>query len=393
MKVTYGKSVYDNREINAVVQVLKKTTQMGPKVRAFEEKIAKLFSKKYGIMVNSGSSALLLAFKILDFPKGSEIIAPALNFGTAVSSMIFNNLTPSFVDVERNTYNIDVTLIEKAINKKTKAICVPNLIGNLPDWIALKKIAKKYKLILIEDSADTLGSTFNSKNTGFYSDITITSFYGSHVINCAGNGGMLCLNNSKLFKEGLLYRSWGRSSSLLLDRENIKNRFNKKLDNIPYDQKFIFERPGFNIEPSEIGAAFGLVQLKKLNKNIKIRKKNFNMHYKFFEKNNNHFENPKIHNLSNTNFLAFPFTIKNNKKFDRKSLQIFLEKNNIQTRVVFTGNILRQPGFKKIKHASVYNKFPESDRVMKYGVLIGLHHGLTSIEINRIHNKILEFLK
>ncbi len=393
MKITYGKSVYNNMEINAVVQVLKKTTQMGPNVRSFETKIAKLFSKKYGIMLNSGSSALLVAFKILNFPKGSEVITPALNFGTAVSSIIFNNLVPSFIDVEKNTFNINVNLVEKAINKKTKAICVPNLIGNLPDWGSLKKIAKKNKLILIEDSADTLNSKFNSKSTGFYSDITITSFYGSHVINCAGNGGMLCVNNKNLYKEALLYRSWGRSSSLFKDSENINNRFNKKLGNIPYDEKFIFERQGFNFEPSEIGAAFGLVQLKKLNKNIKIRRNNFHKHLNFFKKNNTYFDIPKVHSKANTNFLAFPFTIKKNKKFDRRSFQIYLEKKNIQTRVVFTGNILRQPGFKNINHSSFYKSFPEADTVTKSGVLIGLHHGLNDSEIKKIHQTILSFLK
>ena len=235
-------------------------------------------------MVNSGSSALLLAFASINLPKGSEVITPVLTFATTVSSMIHNNLIPVFIDVKEATYCIDEKKVEKMISKKTKAICVPNLIGNIPNWIALRKIAKKYNLIIIEDSADALGSRINKKSTGFYSDISITSFYGSHIINCAGNGGMVCFNNQKYFHKAKLLRSWGRSSSLYKDSEKIENRFKTKIRNIFYDSKFIFSEIGYNLEPSEIGASYGLVQLQKLKNNIDLRKKNFNNHQIFFKK-------------------------------------------------------------------------------------------------------------
>ena len=268
MKITYGKSVHGNAEIKAVLNVLKTSTQMGKNVRNLEKVVSKFFDKNYGVMTNSASSALMIAFEILNLPKNSEVITPCLNFGTAISALTKNNLKPIFVDIKLNTLCIDEDLIEKKINKKTRAILIPNLIGNCPNWEKLSKIAKKHKLISIEDSADTIGAKYKNQSTGKYSDISITSFYGSHIVNGAGNGGMLCLNNKKLYNKSLLLRSWGRSSSIFKENsESIKNRFNIKLDGIDYDKKFIFETPGYNLEPSEISAAFALEQIKKLKKN------------------------------------------------------------------------------------------------------------------------------
>ena len=167
IKIPYGKNVYNNKEISAVIKTLKKSTQMGKSVNIFENKIANLFSKKYGLMVNSGSSALILALRVLNFKKGSEVITPCLNFGTAVSSIMLNNLVPVLVDAKVDTLQIDIDNIKKKITKKTKALLIPNLIGNIPDWKKLRRIANENKLILIEDSADTLGATIKKKPTGF----------------------------------------------------------------------------------------------------------------------------------------------------------------------------------------------------------------------------------
>ena len=170
----------------------------------------------------------------------------------------------------------------KKISKKTKAIMVPNLIGNIPNWKVIKNIAKKYDLKIIEDSADTLGAKINSKSTGNYSDVSITSFYGSHIISCAGNGGMFLTNDKKLYDRAKVIRSWGRMSTLYKDSENIKNRLNIKLRGFDYDKKFVFSEIGYNFEPSEVGASFGLVQLKKFNNFNRIRNYNFNLHLDFF---------------------------------------------------------------------------------------------------------------
>lgn len=393
MRVNYGQSVHGNDEIKAVIKVLKNSTQMGESVNLFENSIKKLFSKKYATMVNSGSSALFIAFEVLNIKEGSEVITPVLTFGTTVSAILKNGLIPKFVDVEQDTYCMDLNQIEQLITKKTKAICAVNLLGNLPDLKKLRAIAKKYNLILIEDSADTLGATLKNRYSGFYTDVSITSFYGSHIINGAGNGGMVCFNNKKYYEKSLLLRSWGRSSSLFKENsEKIENRFNIDIDGIPYDKKFVFEQLGYNLEPSEISAAFANVQLKKLKKNIKIRQKNFNSHIKFFKKYPKLFRVPIERKDVNTCWLAFPIIIEENAKFTRKDLQIFLEKKNIQTRVVFTGNILRQPGFKYLATKKERDKYIKADEVMKSGMLIGCHHGLNGKHLNYIHKNIDDFI-
>ena len=183
LRVPYGLSVHGNEEINAVIQVLKQSTQMGKNVFNFEKKIAKLFNKKYGLMVNSGSSAIMLAMEALNLPEGSEVITPALTFSTTVSYIVRNKLVPVFVDVKEGTYCIDESKIKDLITKKTKAILAPHLMGNIVNWQKLSPILKKNNIIIIEDSADTLGATYKGKSTGHYADISITSFYGSHIIN------------------------------------------------------------------------------------------------------------------------------------------------------------------------------------------------------------------
>ena len=393
MKISYGKNVYGNEEVRAVVNQLKKTTQMGASVSKFEKKIANIFSKKYGLMVNSGSSALTLANNVLNFKKGDEIITPCLNFGTAVSSIVLSGAKPIFVDVELETLQIDVNKIQEKITKRTKGIIVPNLIGNIPDWKKINIIAKKFKLKIVEDSADTLGATVNNKSTGIYSDISITSFYGSHVISCAGNGGMFLTNDKTLFERAKVLRSWGRMSTLIKDSENISKRLNIKLNGFDYDKKFVFSEVGYNFEPSEIGASFGLVQLKKFKSFSNIRNQNFKYHSLFFSKHKDFFIIPKIGKKVKTNFLAYPIIIKENKKFNRKKLQIFLEKNNIQTRPIFSGNILRHPAFKNLKsRQNKLNSFKNADYIMKNGILIGCHQGLNKKNLNFIHSKILEIM-
>lgn len=393
IRVPYGSTIHGNDEINAVIKVLKNSTQMGNNVATFEKKIAKLFDKKFGLMTNSGTSALYLAMETLKIEKGSEIITPCLTFGTTVASIVKNDFIPVFTDVKLDTFCIDENEIESKITKKTKAILAPDLLGNICDWKKIRNIAKKNKLFVLHDSADALGSKLNNKNVGFYSDLSITSFYGSHIINGAGNGGMVLISDKKAYNEMKVLRSWGRSSSLLKNSESIKDRFNIKIDNIKYDKKFVFEKMGYQLEPSEISAAFGLEQLKKLNQNIKIREKNYQSHTNFFEKLSDLFILPKQNINSKTAWLAFPLIIKKNKFFDRTDLQIFLEKRNIQTRVIFTGNILRQPGFKKIKCKGKASDFKNSDLIMKNGILIGCHHGLKKAHLEHIYSSFREFLK
>lgn len=273
-KISYAKTVYGQEEIDAVVKCLNESTQMGNYSRKFESEISKLFNKKACLYVNSGSSALYIGIEALEFEKGSEVITPALTFGTTIGCLVKNDLTPVFVDVEPLTYCIDHNRIEEMITEKTVAILAPNLMGNICRWDKIKEIADKHNLLVIEDSADTLGGLINGESSGSFSDMSITSFYGSHIINCAGNGGALMLNDDSAISRAKLLRSWGRSSSLYDEKsEAIENRFNIDLDGIEYDAKFVFEKAGYNLEGNELGAAFGLVQLTKLKRNIKIREK------------------------------------------------------------------------------------------------------------------------
>jgi CDP-4-dehydro-6-deoxyglucose reductase, E1 len=392
-RVPYGLSVHGNEEIKAVVKVLKTSTQMGKNVALLEKRVAKMFNKKYGLMVNSGSSSIMLAMEVLNLPKGSEIITPALTFGTTVSYIVKNQLIPVFADVKEGTYCIDESQIKKLITKKTRAILAPHLLGNIVNWEKISKLLKKKNILIIEDSADTIGATYKKKSTGYHADISITSFYGSHIMNCAGNGGMVCFNNKENYLKAKLLRSWGRSSSLYDEKsERIENRFNIYLDGIQYDKKFVFSEAGHNLEPSEIGAAFGLVQLNKLKKNIRSRENNFKNLSKFLKKYEKYFILPKQLPGSKTGWLAYPLTIKKGSPFTRTEMQIFLEKRNIQTRVVFTGNILRQPGFKNIKARKIKNGYPESDKVMKNGILLGCHQGMTRKMIHHLTTSINLFI-
>ena len=395
-KIYYGYAVYDRKEINAVNEVLTKnnlTLIDGPSVKLFEKNVAKLFGKRFGLMVNSGSSANLLAIASLKLKKGSEIITPTLTFSTTVAPIYQLGMVPHFVDVEMNKFIINTEQIEKAINKKTKAIIVPNLLGNIPNYRKIYKIAEKYRLKIIEDSADTIGYTVNKKNFGKFTDIATTSFYASHIVTGAGFGGMACFNDKKLYEEAKILRGWGRSSATFNESEDIKRRFSAKVSGIPYDGKYIFLRMGYNFLPSEISAAFGLQQLKKLNNTINIRTKNFKYLKSFFSKFQE-FVNLPITNLNaRTAWLAFALTIKKNKKFNRRDMQIYFEKNNIQTRTIFTGNILRQPIMKNLKYKSIKNSSLISDYVMENGILLGCHHGMKLNELKCICKTFMNFLK
>ena len=351
--ISYAKTVYGQEEIDAVVKCLNESTQMGNYARKFESEIAKLFDKKECLYVNSGSSALFIGIEAYDFPKEGEVITAVLTFGTTVGCLIKNNLVPVFVDVEPLTYCIDTKEIEKAITSKTVAILAPNLMGNLCDWPEIRKIADKHNLIVIEDSAD-----------------------------------------KKIIEKAKLLRSWGRSSSLFDEKsEAIENRFDVNLDGIEYDAKFVFEAVGYNVEGSEIGAAFGMEQLKKLRENIKVRKNNFNRQCNFFDKHKKYFSNPVEKENINTAWLAFPILINKDAPFSRKEFQIYLEKRKIQTRVVFTGNVVRQPMMKNVKYKVTGSGYKNADAVMERGVLLPLHHGLTDSMFKRLHKTISEFLE
>ena len=330
--------------------------------------------------------------EVLNLPKGSEVITPALTFATTVGCIVKNNLIPCFIDVEdNNSLIINVDRIERNINENTSALCIPNLMGNLPDWEKIKTLADKYNLKVLEDSADIIGQRYKGNKTAEFADITITSFYGMHIINCAGNGGMICTSNKSYAEKARLLRSWGRSSSLFVDSEDAESRFSVKVDDIDYDAKFIFEEIGYNFEPSELGSAFGLVQYDRLQDNLSKRNDSYKKLANYFLKFNKWIDLPYRSRDVETVWFAFPFFIKETAPFKRKDLMQFFESRNIQTRVIFTGNITRQPAFRNISKTVDKDGLNVSDHIMRYGMLIACHHGLTNEMIEHIFSTFNDF--
>lgn len=368
------KESYGNEEIGAVIQCLNDgwLAGYGKYTIEFERRVSELFGKKYGLFVNSGSSACLLALASLNLPEGSEVITPACTFSTTVAPIIQLKLLPIFTDVELNTYVPSVEQIFEKINEKTKVIMIPNLVGNSPDWKAIKDNLiniNRTDIVLIEDSADTI------VNNG-YSDISTTSFYSSHIITACGSGGMVMFNNEKYLKNATMYRDWGRIGD---NSEDNNDRYQYKIDDIPYDYKFLYGVIGYNMKSSEVNAAFGLAQLDKLDNFIKKRRENFER-YIINLSNVSDILLPNDKNKSN--WLAIPLQTSK-----RLELLNYLEMNNIQTRLLFSGNITRHPAYREY-----LQEFTNADKIMKEGFLLGCHHAMTINDVDYICNKIKLFM-
>ncbi|MBM4194107.1 MAG: aminotransferase class I/II-fold pyridoxal phosphate-dependent enzyme [Gemmatimonadetes bacterium] len=394
MRVLYAQAVFGEEEIEAVIDVLRNrplSLMDGESVAEFEGGVAKLFGKRHGLMVNSGSSANALALGALSLPAGSEIITPVLTFATTVSPIVQQGYVPAFVDVETGTYNVDAAHVERMINSRTRALMIPNLIGNLPDWRALRDIADRHSLMIIEDSADTIGSLIHSTPSGRLTDVSTTSFYASHVMTCAGFGGAACFGRDDLARRAKLLRGWGRASSVLKNSEDVESRFGSVVDGIEYDAKFVFEAIGYNFLPSEIAAAFGLVQLRRLPEYLARRKRNFQRLREFFSAYEEWFILPRQRAEVETAWLALPLTVRPGAPFSRREMQVFLEQNSIQTRTVFTGNILRQPGFAGINRREASGGYPNADAVMRGGLLLGCHQGMTEAQMDYMCERFREF--
>lgn len=366
---------YGEAEIKAVEECLRDgwIAGFGPRSIKFEELVAQYFGKKYGVFVNSGSSACLLALASLQLPKGSEVITPACTFSTTVAPMVQLGLKPVFCDVGIRTYVPSVQDVINLINENTRVIMIPNLIGNKPDWkdIRAHLIAiGREDIILIEDSADTMTHTPES-------DIATTSFYASHVITAGGSGGMVMFNSEKLRDVSLQFRDWGRIGN---NAEEVDQRFNHSVDGIPYDFKFLYGVLGYNFKSSEMNAAFGLVQMERLNHFVEIRRKNIERYLE----NLKDVEQILLPDDSiEPNWLAIPLQYE-----DRLGLLTYLESQDIQTRVTFAGNITRHPVYREY-----LQPFKNADTIMRNGFLLGAHHGMTTDDVDYVCEKITEYLR
>lgn len=389
----YAQADYGKEEKEAVLNSLENPwLAAGPLVAEFEDKISGLFGHLHGIATNSGSSANLLALEMMDLPKGGEVITPACTFSTVVSSILQNNLVPVFVDSMVGRYTINEDLIEPAITPRTVAIMAPHLIGGVVNLPKIREIADTYHLAVIDDSCDTLGITIDGQRTGYYSDASTTSFYGSHIITAMGYGGMVCVTDRNKYRRGITFKDWGRVGG---DADDFESRFNYKIDGIPYDCKFLYSEFGYNLKMNEGAAAFGLEQLKKLDEFVSRRKTVFSELYNFFMKYNRYFYLPSLIEKAQTSWLAFPLTIKKDKaNFTRKDFLGFLEGRGIQTRVLFSGNITRHPAYRRSPEIfRIASDLTNADLIMENGLLLGAHQQVSPTQLRLLFEAVEAFFK
>lgn len=385
-------AVHDEREMQAVMEVMANSQlDIGPAVAEFERRSAELLGKRHGVMVNSGSSALRLAIDLLGLAAGDEIITSPLTFSTDIAPMVQSGIVPVFVDVDRSTYQIDVDGIEAMIGPRTKAILVPNLCGNVPDWDAIRTIADAHGLDVVEDSCDVLDSWLRGTRTGTRSDISVTSFARSHAITAGGNGGLVGIDDDDRLDQCVSQRRWGRRSESYLfgSRRGETERFGTLADGTDYDLVFLFDTIGYNFEPSEIGAAYGLVQLDKLAQFNKQRSDNWRQLQERLATMPG--ISPSVTTPeADTTWMRSCFVIDDDAPFTRTEVQEFLNRRGVATRMVWTGNILRQPGFAAIEHRTPEGGLPECDHLMDHALSLPIHHGLTSDHIGFICDQLTE---
>lgn len=404
-KVNYAGRVFDEKEMIAVIDsALDFYLTLGIKGTEFCQYFSEYLGLKHCLVTNSGSSANLIAVSTLcssaiDNPMkpGDEVITTAMTFPTTLNPIIQNDLIPVFIDIEEDTYNIDASIIEEAITKKTRAIVFAHTLGNPAEMDKIIKIARKYKLYLIEDTCDALDSKYDGKYCGTFGDFSTFSFYAAHHMTM-GEGGAVCTNSNQLYRTARSIRDWGRACFCQTGEEDAsgacKNRFNYKFEGLPdgYDHKYVYNNIGYNLKPLDIQCAMGIEQLKKLPKFTKARKSNFNILYDCFKKYEDRFILPRALPKADPSWFAIPLTVKENAGFNRKDFVAFLESKRIETRMLFAGNILRQPGYKNIK-CRIIRDLKNTDVILNRTLFLGVYPGLDDDRLCYEIEKINEFFK
>ncbi len=400
MKLPASGAIGDEREIEAVVAVMRDNPllEIGEATETLERRTAELLSKNHGLMVNSGSSALRIAIDLLHLERGDEIITSPLCFSTDIAPMVQSGIVPVFADVTPNTYQLDTDKIAEMIGPRTKAILVPNLCGNCPDWDAIRAVADEHGLAVVEDSADVLNSYQRGTRTGTRSDISITSFARSHAMTAGGTGGMVGVDDPELFDEALSLRRWGRQSEKFLFGSEKQNRVDGKLerfgqlaDGTPYDLIFVFDSIGYNFEPNELSAAYGLVQMDKLDSFNEQRQANWNQLNDFIASRPG-LTGGETTADTDTTWMRFCFTLDDDFTLGRNDVQKFLDDKGVSTRMVWTGNILRQPAFANIEHRQPDGGLPNCDRMMDRALSLPVYHALNADHIGFICEMVDEML-
>ena len=401
--IKYGGRVYDEKElINLVDASLDFWLTAGRYAEQFETEFAKFVGVEHCMLTNSGSSANLLAISALTSPllgkerlqKGDEVITTACGFPTTVNAIIQNNLIPVFVDVDLETYNIQANKIEKAISRKTKAIFIAHTLGNPVNIEEAQKICRKYKLWLIEDNCDALGSKYSGHYTGHFGDISTNSFFPAHTITM-GEGGAVLTDNPLLKKIILSFRDWGRDCSCKTGQDNsCGQRFTQQHGELPfgYDHKYVYSHIGYNLKITDMQAAIGVAQLKKLPDFIEKRKLNYNILYSKFKEYKEYFVLPQATENSEPSWFGFPLLVKKSSPFDRNNIVEYLENNKIATRMLFGGNLTKQPAYKNTKYR-IYGSLKNTDLVMSNLFWIGVYPGITEEKMEYVLRIIDTFFK
>ena len=400
--IRYAGRVFDAAEIKALVDSsLDFWLTTGRFARQFEGEFCAWLGVKHCLLTNSGSSANLLAISALTSPKlgerrlkpGDEVITTACAFPTTVNPIVQNNLVPVFLDVDIGTYNIEAEDIEKALSPKTRAIFIAHTLGNPFDLDKVMAIARQHNLWVVEDNCDALGSTYKGKYTGTFGHIATFSFYPPHHITM-GEGGALVTNDNELKRLIESFRDWGRDCWCDPGCDDTcGKRFGWQLGTLPfgYDHKYIYSHIGYNLKVTDMQAAVGAAQLTKLPGFIEARKRNWRTLHDGLKKYDDYFVLPRATKDSEPSWFGFPITVKENAPFSRNEITGYLEDSKIATRLLFAGNIIRQPSFEGVNY-HVSGELKNTDFIMNNTFWIGVYPGLTGEMLDYTIGKFLTFL-
>lgn len=392
--IPFAGRIFDEEELVTLVDAsLDFWLTTGRYAEEFESKFAEYMQQKSCMLVNSGSSANLVALSTLTSPllknkrlqRGDEVLTVAAGFPTTVNPAVQHGLVPVFVDVELDTFNVKVSAIENALSEKTKAIMLAHTLGNTFDLNAVRAIADKHGLFLIEDCCDAVGSTYDGKMVGTFGDLATTSFYPAHHITM-GEGGSVLTSNPLLKRIATSIRDWGRDCYCDPGCDNTcGRRFKGQYGNLPegYDHKYVYSHIGYNLKVTDMQAAIGVAQLNKLPTFVEMRKVNFKKLYNGLKKYEEYLILPEATPNSDPSWFGFPFNVRENSKFTRTVLAEFLEDNKILTRQLFAGNMLKQPAYKDIEYR-VSGELTNTDYIMRNTIFIGVYPGIDDVRMDYI---------
>ncbi len=401
-RVNYAGRVFDENElINLVDSSLDFWLTEGRYSEEFSEKIADFLGVKNVALVNSGSSANLVAFSALTSEKlgdrrlkpGDEVISVSAGFPATVTPILQNNCVPVFVDVDIPTYNIDAAMMRKAISEKTKCIFLAHTLGNPFDLDAVMALAKEYNLWVIEDNCDAFGSKYDGKYTGTFGHISTISFYPAHHIT-TGEGGAVVTNDEVLAKLIKSFRDWGRDCYCAGGENNTcGKRFSQKFGNLPvgYDHKYVYSEVGYNLKMTDMQAAIGAAQIEKLPGFGERRKQNFARYNEIFGKYSDYFILPKATPKSDPSWFSYIVTVKQNAPFKRDEITRFLSEKLVETRNLFAGNMVKQPAFIG-KNYRIADSLDNSDYIMNNTFFLGTYPGNTSERLDYIEEVVDQFM-